>query len=141
VDGKVAGIRGALPDVADDPLAGEPPADCDRHRQEDDRCDAPGRERHHFERGDQDHRRDRGHRDERRQDRVTQMGEDPPRPCVSDSVTRISHAAAARKIAPATATGVPGTGPATYHASASPVSPSIGPKRFCGLTAVMLALP
>jgi len=92
------GIRGALPDVADDPLAGEPPADCDRHRQEDDRCDAPGRERHRGERGGQDHRRDRGHRDERRQDRVTQMGKDPPRPCVSDSVTRISHAAAARKI-------------------------------------------
>jgi hypothetical protein len=55
------------------------PAARDRHCREDDRCDASGRERHHGERGGQNHRRDRGHRDERRQDRVMQIGEDPRR--------------------------------------------------------------
>jgi hypothetical protein len=35
----------------------------------------------------------------------------------------------------------PGTGLATYHVSASPVSPGTGPKGFCGLTAVRLAIP
>jgi len=41
-------------------------------------------------------------------------------------------------IAPGTAAGVPGAGLARYYISASP---STGPKRFCGLTAVMLAIP
>jgi hypothetical protein len=62
----------------------------------------------------------------------TRIGEDPPRPWVSYPVTWISRTAAARmKIAPWTATSVPGTGLATYHVSASPVSPGTGPKRFC----------
>jgi hypothetical protein len=39
---------------------------------------------------------------------------------------------------PEAATGVPGAGLARYYISASP---STGPKRFCGLTAVMLAIP
>lgn len=77
--------------------------------------------------------------DERRQDRVTQIAEDPLKPCVSYPVTRISHTAAvSMTIAPGTATGVPGAGLARYYISASP---SAGPKRFCGLTAVMLAIP
>ena len=41
-------------------------------------------------------------------------------------------------MAPEAATGVPGAGLARYYISASP---STGPKRFCGLTAVMLAIP
>ena len=51
----------------------------------------------------------------------TRIGEDPPRPCVSYPVTRM-------KIAPGTATSVPGPGLATYHVSASPVSPRTGPR-------------